>query len=97
MRTIVCPECGGDGYIESIKGDQAYNRRCCEKCGGEGDIEDESSPAMLQMTEDIIETYERLEDMWVEDFDEDYVVQDLLNDLGSALYELQSQLKQRCK
>jgi len=97
MRTIVCPECGGDRYTERFRGDQAFDRKPCEKCGGEGKIEDEASPAMLQMTEDIIETYQRLEDMWVEDFDDDYVVQDLLNDLGSSLYELQSQLKARCK
>lgn len=99
MRTIVCPECGGDGYTERIdKFTNAWcDRKPCEKCGGEGKAEDSSSAAMLEIANNIVEFFEEMDDYYDEDFDDGYVTRELLNDMGSALYELQSQLKARCK
>jgi len=96
MREIICPTCGGDGYQESIRGDQAYDKRPCEKCGGDGTLVDDVSPCMYSLTNDIEEIYKDMDDLYDEDFD-DGAVKDLMLDLGSALYEIQSILKARCK
>ena len=96
MREIICPTCDGDGYQESIRGDQAYDKRPCEKCGGDGKLVDDVSPCMLSLANDIDEIYKDMDDIYDDDFD-DGAVKELLLDLGSALYEIQSILKARCK
>jgi hypothetical protein len=97
MREIICPTCGGDGYQESIRGDKAYDKRPCEKCGGDGTLVDDTTPAMSDLANDIVELFEQMDDLYDEDFDEGSYTRDLLNDMGSALYEIQSILKARCK
>jgi DnaJ-class molecular chaperone len=97
MREIQCPECGGDGYTERIRGDQAFDRQPCEKCGGDSALVDDVSPAMSALAEEIVVRFEMMDDLYDEGFDEGMYTRDLLNDMGSALYEIQSILKARCK
>lgn len=94
---IVCPECGGDGYTERIRGDQAFDRRMCEECGGDGWLEDTSSEELLSIVEEMQSLLNDMDDVHDARFDAGEKVQHYMNILSDVLADMTDLLRKRMK